>query len=403
MATWRYNTSGSSSACDAEMIAHVASASASAAGVASASDAVTSERDDSTENDDDDDDDECSLDLSHSDLTEFPHDLLANCPALQLRSLNVASNQISAMPSQLGQFTRLVSLDVSNNRLKSIADDLCTSLQQLRSLVARNNCLTVETIPPQFGSLSSLAVLNLSGNQLTQLPVQFTRLPRLQCLYLGANVINTLPPQVENMAKLEILYLGGNRLSSLPVELGHVTSLVSLVLSDNQLTSLPRSLTNLHRLQSLSLHNNQLATLPPDIIRLPLVELSLRNNPLVVKFVEELTYDAPSLLELAGRCVKLHHVSYSAADIPASLVHYLDSAQSCVNPRCNGVYFTSRVEHVKFVDFCGKYRLPLMQYLCSPHCHSETNNTSSRRLHPCVSDDNQQPAVSNRLKTVLLG
>uniref|UniRef100_A0A915JI00 Uncharacterized protein n=1 Tax=Romanomermis culicivorax TaxID=13658 RepID=A0A915JI00_ROMCU len=32
------------------------------------------------------------------------------------------------------------------------------------------------------------------------------------------------------------------------------------------------------------------------------------------------------------------------------------------------VYFEAKVEHVKFVDFCGKYRLPLLQYLCSPKC-----------------------------------
>ena len=27
-----------------------------------------------------------------------------------------------------------------------------------------------------------------------------------------------------------------------------------------------------------------------------------------------------------------------------------------------------QVEHVKFSDFCGKYRVPLLQYLCSAHC-----------------------------------
>ena len=26
------------------------------------------------------------------------------------------------------------------------------------------------------------------------------------------------------------------------------------------------------------------------------------------------------------------------------------------------------MEHVKFSDFCGKYRVPLLQYLCSAHC-----------------------------------
>jgi len=62
--------------------------------------------------------------------------------------------------------------------------------------------------------------------------------------------------------------------------------------------------------------------------------------PAVVRFVEELTYDAPSLLELAGRCVKLTNIPYSSENIPASLVQYLDSAQSCVNPRCNGQYLS---------------------------------------------------------------
>lgn len=32
------------------------------------------------------------------------------------------------------------------------------------------------------------------------------------------------------------------------------------------------------------------------------------------------------------------------------------------------MFFNNRVEHVKFVDFCGKYRLPLLQYLCSRKC-----------------------------------
>ena len=36
-----------------------------------------------------------------------------------------------------------------------------------------------------------------------------------------------------------------------------------------------------------------------------------------------------------------------------------------------GVYFTSCVETVKFVDFCGKYRVPLLQYLCSPRCRPQ--------------------------------
>lgn len=150
---------------------------------------------------DEGEDDASSLDLSSSDLAEFPpDDLLASCS--HLRSINVANNHISALPGRCtALLASLVSLDISNNRLKSVADELCDGLPQLRSLVARNNCLTVDSIPKQFGRLSSLAVLNVSGNLLTQLPVQFTELPRLQCLYLGANHISAVPPQVQHMTR----------------------------------------------------------------------------------------------------------------------------------------------------------------------------------------------------------
>ncbi|QQP53294.1 Leucine-rich repeat-containing protein 58 [Caligus rogercresseyi] len=61
-------------------------------------------------------------------------------------------------------------------------------------------------------------------------------------------------------------------------------------------------------------------------------------------------------------------MSYGPGDIPGSLIDYMGTFNCCLNPSCQGVYFESRVEHVKFVDFCGKYKVPLMQYLCSSSC-----------------------------------
>lgn len=67
-----------------------------------------------------------------------------------------------------------------------------------------------------------------------------------------------------------------------------------------------------------------------------LQELSLRGNPLVVRFVKEMTYDPPSLLELAGRTVKSRNIPYSPCDLPSNLVRYLDLASKCPNPKCAG-------------------------------------------------------------------
>ena len=150
MAAWRYTESKSAEMADE--------------GAATATDCVTLEQ--CTDSSDDDN----SIDLSYSDLQLFPHGIFESCPQ-QIRSLQVSNNNIADLPAEVGLFTNLVILDVSNNILKSIADEIC-HLRHLRTFVARNNCLSVESIPKDFGTLPSLAVLNLSGNHLAQLPVQ---------------------------------------------------------------------------------------------------------------------------------------------------------------------------------------------------------------------------------------
>ena len=85
-------------------------------------------------------------------------------------------------------------------------------------------------------------------------------------------------------------------------------------------------------------------------------------------------------------------INYNERVLPIQLVEYLDDSRSCVNPRCRGVYFDARVEHVKFVDFCGTYRIPLMQYLCSSKCRTGLDWT-----------DDATCADSTRMRRVLLG
>nr|XP_006132963.1 leucine-rich repeat-containing protein 58-like [Pelodiscus sinensis] len=136
---------------------------------------------------------------------------------------------------------------------------------------------------------------------------------------------------------LEFLYLGGNFITSIPPELANLPSLSYLVLSDNKIQSIPPQLAQLHSLRSLSLHNNLLTYLPREILNLVhLEELSLRGNPLVVRFVRDLTYNPPSLLELAGRTVKIRNIPYAPSDLPGNLVRYLSLASNCPNPKCGG-------------------------------------------------------------------
>lgn len=335
-------------------------------------------------------------DLSYGNLTSLPEFLFER--AREIRALRLNQNEINILPRTIKLFSSLITLDLSNNNLSYLSDEI-VQLRHLRTFIAKNNHIKSVTIPKDFGRMTSLEVLNLSGNEIKVFPQQITELFRLRYLYLGGNSIVEVPNRIKNLKRLEVLYLGGNCLTDIPAEVGDLCSLTSLTLCDNQLQSLPPTLINLRHLQSLSLHSNNLSTLPQEIVSLNLVELSLRNNPLVVKFVQDMVDTPPTLLELSARIVKIEKVQYREGDLPLDLMNYLQSACRCVNPKCKGVYFSSRVEHVKFVDFCGKYRLPLLQYLCSPKC------CDSPVMYPNTSesDTEDEDAARARLRRVLLG
>lgn len=204
-----------------------------------------------------------------------------------------------------------------------------------------------------------------------------------------------------------MLYLGGNHLTFIPKETGNLRQLRALNLCSNKIESLPSSLAKLVHLHSLSLHNNRLTMLPIELVKLRnLEELSLRDNPLVVRFVRDLTFSPPSLLELSGRCVKNNGVKYTIEDLPPQLIRYLESAHRCLNPSCSGVYFDARVRNIKFVDFCGKYRLPLEQFLCSPHENERWEEyVASSSSSSSDEEENVIPPerIPERLRRVLLG
>ena len=52
--------------------------------------------------------------------------------------------------------------------------------------------------------------------------------------------------------------------------------------------------------------------------------------------MRDLTYNVPTLKELASRTIKLHQIKYDEKLIPKYLVDYLNTAKSCLNPKCKG-------------------------------------------------------------------
>ncbi|KAJ8388506.1 hypothetical protein AAFF_G00132200 [Aldrovandia affinis] len=342
--------------------------------------------------------DDSVLDFTRLNLDSLGLDNLSEERRRDTRQLYLAYNRLAVLPECVCLFANLELIDISNNGLSVICEDV-TRLTKLKTLIAKNNRLDEFSLPKEFGSMQ-LEMLNFSGNRFEEIPTQCLQLQRLKSLSVGGNRLKAIPAEIENLTSLELLYLGGNLITAIPPELANLPYLSYLVLCDNRIQSVPPQLTRLYSLRSLSLHNNLLTYLPREILSLVhLQELSLRGNPLVVRFVKDMTYDPPSLLELAGRTIKSRNLPYSPCDLPSNLLYYLDLASKCPNPKCAGVYFDSCVRHIKFVDFCGKYRLPLMHYLCSPECTSPCS--SNPQSDADSEDENSVPA--DRLQRVLLG
>ena len=114
-------------------------------------------------------------------------------------------------------------------------EEIC-QITQLTTLNLSNNNLT--QLPVEIGQLTQLTELYLSYNKLTHLSVEIGQLTQLTTLNLMYNNLTHLPVEIGNLSRLTTLYLQNNKLTHLPVEIGHLIQLTSLYLSDNPVENL---------------------------------------------------------------------------------------------------------------------------------------------------------------------
>ncbi len=138
----------------------------------------------------------------------------------------------------------------------------------------------LDLLPAELEKLSSLAELDVSGNNLVgPLPGQILRLKSLVKLKAGKNKLSLLPPEIGQLRNLEEVDLSENNLSFLPEEAGSLTKLKSISLAENLFEIFPGPLSVLPNLEVIDLSGNRLNKLPSDLTgMLNLKKLDLRGN-----------------------------------------------------------------------------------------------------------------------------
>ncbi|KAG9260621.1 leucine-rich repeats and immunoglobulin-like domains protein 1 [Astyanax mexicanus] len=230
-----------------------------------------------------------TLNLSHNKLTAVDTDILSNLP--NLREVRLDHNELTSIPLFGNASAAIVTLYLNYNKISSVQGSRLESLKNLEVLDLSNNeiiDLREHCFPPglrirelilssnkivhlesgAFRNLaSSLKILRLSRNRLTQLPVKGLELPKLTQLELSRNRLRLIEGLTfQGLSSLEVLKLQRNNISKLTDgAFWGLARMRTLHLDYNSLKEVNSgSLYGLESLLYLHLSNNSISSFNPE-------------------------------------------------------------------------------------------------------------------------------------------
>ncbi|MDN2668396.1 leucine-rich repeat-containing protein kinase family protein [Vibrio sp. 14N.309.X.WAT.E.F5] len=158
-------------------------------------------------------------------------------------------------------------LDLSGNQLSDLPEEL-SQLTNLRIIFASNNLFT--HLPDVLGSLPKLEMVGFKTNQIETVSEQSLPI-QLRWLILTDNEIEVLPSSLGERARLQKLALAGNKIRVLPESMENLSNLELVRLSANQLTEFPEFLIKLPKLAWLAFAGNPFCKHPSSLDSVPAV------------------------------------------------------------------------------------------------------------------------------------
>ncbi|KRZ13066.1 Leucine-rich repeat-containing protein egg-6 [Trichinella zimbabwensis] len=222
------------------------------------------------------------LDLSSNNIHEIEEDAFGK-QASYIRELLLTNNSLSEIPP-LKMLPNLEKIDISNNALVDLTEYAFEHNEALKVIRAKNN--KISTLSPNSLNevKSNLELLDLSGNQLIQVPAQNLRsFQKLRMLDLSDNLIDKIPNlQFMNMPELRDLRLGGNKIAEvMPLAFMNIPKLEVLNLTRNTIATMETNpIQQFENLEILDLSWNKLNRLKASSFKdlAKLKELHLQNN-----------------------------------------------------------------------------------------------------------------------------
>ena len=140
---------------------------------------------------------------------------------------------------------------------------------------------------------ATLEVLDLSDNQMTELPECIIRLKHLKIIFFARNNFTEFPKILSQLPKLSMIGFKSNQIVSVP-ENAFPRTLKWLILTDNNLQKLPNSIGECLLLQKCGLAGNQIEELPVEMANCVNLEL-LRISANQLKSIPQWLFELPKL------------------------------------------------------------------------------------------------------------
>ena len=177
-------------------------------------------------------------------ILELQRNKLVNIPPTalslpQLQQLNLSGNRLIELPTSLEELTMLEMLDVNKNALKVLPD--LTRMRSLRFVNASENQLTVVPKCPMQGKLDRLYLGENNIQQLNMSNLQPSS-GTLSEILLQGNRLENCPDDISSMMVLKVLDITNNNLTNLPPSLGYMTTLSKVLVEGNPIRCIRRAL-----------------------------------------------------------------------------------------------------------------------------------------------------------------
>ncbi|XP_076346434.1 leucine-rich repeat-containing protein 40-like isoform X1 [Tachypleus tridentatus] len=184
------------------------------------------------------------------------------------RTLDLSNKGVKNIPEELVKMAieeDVTSVDLSKNALADVPSSLSTLSMKISELILAFNKFS--SLSPVVGNFSRLLYLDLRNNQLNNLPLELSTLTLLKEVNLCNNRFEEFPSVIFTFEKLEILLASDNKIRIVNVSgLAKLPVLTVLDLQNNDISNVPPELGKLRQLRSLQLEGNPFRNPRPSIL-----------------------------------------------------------------------------------------------------------------------------------------